>query len=281
MLNVIQIIKEQSKLSELDRVLEPTELMTDREQVQSYSVASQWGGLMDGLHIYHLCRLARLIRPNDTVVDLCCGSANFLIKSAEIFPENYFIGIDNSEEMLNNARFQVKAKGLSNIEFFKDDVTNLKNIPNSFKADVVISTMAIHHLPNLIHLELFFIQVYKLLKNNGVVYIADLVRPKTESALNLFVRDVQNRTDLNIFTQDYKNSLQAAFSEEDIQTIIKKHNMRGLVLKTTKAMKFLFVLQSANNRVSFWKSKKINKIPIFKVKLSCWIEFVLLKLFVK
>ena len=116
MLDLIKIFKTNklNTLDELNRTLEPNMTMEQAHQALQYNEANKWGGVMDGVHTYHLCHLARLIQPHDTVIDLCCGTANLLIKAAEIFTETTFIGIDLSKAMLDIAQLEVKQKNLKN-----------------------------------------------------------------------------------------------------------------------------------------------------------------------
>jgi ubiquinone/menaquinone biosynthesis C-methylase UbiE len=255
--------------------------MEQAHQVLQYNEANKWGGVMDGVHTYHLCHLARLIKPNDTVLDLCCGTANLLIKAAEIFTDTTFIGVDLSKTMLDIARHEAKQKNLKNISFMQDDVTTLTTLGQNIKVDVVISTMATHHLPSENHLIRFFNQASRLVKSDGAIYIADLIRPSNMEIAQLFVNDLKTRSSLDIFIDDYYHSLKASFRPEDYAGLIPSHTKFQLQLMKVRGLNFMMLIRNTKSRVSFWESKKINALPIHKIKFKCWLDFILLKILVR
>jgi S-adenosylmethionine-diacylgycerolhomoserine-N-methlytransferase len=54
-----------------------------------------------------------ILRPNDRILEMGCGTARNLIRLAQEHPEIYLYGIDASQEMLKTANNKIHRRGLS------------------------------------------------------------------------------------------------------------------------------------------------------------------------
>ncbi|EHR71953.1 methylase involved in ubiquinone/menaquinone biosynthesis [Burkholderiales bacterium JOSHI_001] len=197
------------------RVTEPELVMDDPSQVAAYAQAGREGGSLAPLYLYHTGMLAELIRPGDLVVDLACGPANQLAQVARVNPEARFLGIDLAPGMLAQARELVAGQALDNVEFKLCDISNLAFLPDH-SVDVIMSTLSMHHLPDAALLGRVFDEIARVLKPGGAIYVADLGQLKSERSIAMFAGQYADDQPA-VFTQDYLNSMRAAFSVGDFR----------------------------------------------------------------
>ena len=197
------------------RLPEPDLIMDDAEQVASYVRAGLEDGVMAPVYLFHCANICEVIRPGDTVLDLACGPANQLAMVARLNPGTQFVGVDLSEPMLEQAGARVAHQQLRNVSFQHGDITSLSAYPNA-SVDAVISTMALHHLPDEHALKRAFAEVARVLRPGGGVYLVDFGHLKAERSILYFAHQYQDRQP-ELFTRDYLNSLRAAFAPQDFR----------------------------------------------------------------
>lgn len=260
----------------ITRQPEPALVMDSADQVAAFHKASEWGGVMDSLHVFMLCNLVTMVRRGDNVIDLACGPADYLIKAAALLPNATFTGMDLSDEMLTIARARCEAQNIKNVKFIKGDMTKPNGL--SLKSfDVVMSTMAVHHLPNLESFNRFHANVAQLVKKDGSILIVDFARLKSEKTIKIFADDMQKRTP-TLMVRDYIYSMEAAFAKEDFEEQANTRPDLKLSVTGTYLFDYLVVLRTPA-RVSFFKQPSIWKLPIHKINLKTWGDYFLLKLF--
>ena len=267
---------EKNETSPITRQPEPDLIMESEEQVEAFHKGSTWGGVMDSIHIFNLCQLSRLVRPGDQVLDLGCGSADFLLKAAALYPESHFTGVDLSSGMLNIAKSRAEKLNIKNVKFVQGDMTETNSLTlNSF--DVVMSTLAVHHLPTQ---DLFFkfrANVFSLLKSDGAIMITDFSRVKSQKTIELLANDMTQRKAPSILVVDYISSLKAAFSETDFQSWIHPKSSHNVELISTQLTNFVSLIRTPS-RISFFKRKSIFNLPLAKVTFASWCDYLSLKL---
>ena len=227
------------------RIPEPDLVMDRPEQVAAYSQAGAEGGTMAPVYLFHTAHISHVIRPGDFVVDLACGSANQLVQVARLNPESHFLGLDLSPRMLERARELVATQGLRNCEFKLADISNLGFLANR-SVDAVTSTLAFHHLPSVELLQASFREAARILKPGGGVYFADLGHLRADSSINYFGHQYADRQP-EIFTEDYLNSLRAAFSMEDFRRAAEAFDEQVSVLSTFM-VPYMMVVKSVDRR---------------------------------
>jgi len=230
-----------------ERVPEP-EAMVDPEQIRAYVMAYEWGGPTSALQLYHLTQLARMIRPGDTVVDLACGPGPLLLELAQLFPECQFIGVDLSEPMLASLREQAQTKNLKNIEARCEDIRVLDSLPPG-SADVVISTSALHHLPNLESLRRTFDCASKLITHEGGIYFFDFGLLKSRNARRLMVAEVAKLA-ASVTAKDYQLSLDAAFPIEVVVRQAVEIFGDRVRVDASSFVDFFYFLRSTSDRAA-------------------------------
>lgn len=216
-LSVLKVlVKELATRNRLPRTNEPTLVMDDPDQVADYTRAGLVGGVMAPVYLFHSTQVCQVICSGDRVLDLACGPANQLCQIARLNPDCHFTGLDLSSEMLERARGLTDSLGLSNVDFVKGSITDLSRFPDGC-FDAAMSTMALHHLPDVESLNQTFREAARVLKADGGLYLADFGRLRRPDSIDYFANQYVDRQPV-LFTQDYFNSLHAAFSLEDFQS---------------------------------------------------------------
>ncbi|MEI7640532.1 MAG: class I SAM-dependent methyltransferase [bacterium] len=102
-----------------------------------------------------------------TIIDLGAGTG--LIASELSKKVKKVIALDSSEGMLAILKDKILVKGLNNITTAVFDAE--KDTPEKYHADIIISSMAMHHIKNT---EEFAVKLYTMLNLEGKIAIADL-----------------------------------------------------------------------------------------------------------
>ena len=227
------------------RIPEPGLVMDDPKQVAAYVEAGLEHAVMAPVYLFHGANICEVIRPGDTVLDLACGPANQLAMVARLNPEVHFIGLDLSKPMLQQAEALISRQGLNNVSLRQGDITNLSVFANA-SIDDVVSTMALHHLPDVPALARTYAEVARVLKPDGGIYMVDFGHLKSKRSIHYFANQYADRQP-ELFTLDYFNSLNAAFYLEDIRQAAQPLLGRAR-LYSTFLMPFMVALKSPPRR---------------------------------
>ena len=229
----------------LARQPEPEMVMSDPEQVAAYVEAGRIDGVMAAAYLFHSARISQVIQGCGTVLDLACGPATQLAQVAEFNPGIQFTGMDLSANMLHDAEKHVKNSGLSNVKFLHGDITRLQDI-RDHSVDAVISTMSLHHLPTLQHLDDCFASIQRVLKSGGALYLTDFGRLKSMKSVAFFVH-MNAKDQPRLFSLDYERSLRAAFLKEEFETLAAKHFPPEIRVISTFKVPFLVIVKTADH----------------------------------
>ncbi|WP_427915067.1 class I SAM-dependent methyltransferase [Ramlibacter sp. MMS24-I3-19] len=209
------LLLERVSLRELQRVPEPTMAMDDPAQVEAFWECGSAAGVLASTYLFNAVQTAHVIRPGDKVLDLACGPANQLVQFARLHPDADFLGIDHAASMIDRARDTVARSGVRNVALRSGDMTSLAGLADA-SVDCVTCTFSLHHLPEQGSLQQAFREVARVLKPGGGIYICDFGRLKRHSTQAYFAHERrEQQTDL--FTQDFLNSLKAAFTLADLR----------------------------------------------------------------
>ncbi len=228
-----------------DRVPEPDLIMADKDQAESFMLAGREDGVIAPTYLFHTLQLSRLIKPGDQVLDLACGPANQLAQVARVHPDAGFVGVDASQEMLNRAEATVKGFGLKNVHFQTSYIQNLEDMADN-SMDVVMSTMSLHHLPDVAVLHATFREAARVLKPDGAIYLADFGRLKRDQTRRFFAEQ-HKAVQSDIFTTDYLNSLRAAFTVKDFKNAMTVFGS-NTHLNTTGLIPFMVAVRRGKQR---------------------------------
>ena len=209
------LLQENLRRRDRVRVLEPTLLMSDTDQVRAFDSMGDSGGLMA---IYHLnvMLLNPLLDRGATVLDLGCGTGRFLAYLARLRPDLHLVGLDFSEEMVRQGEMHIKQSELqSKIRLVHGDMLEFRKLVPE-KCNCIISVFSLHHLSSTEHLSVLVAELaLARMEQNCGIWIFDHARPRWEKTPDYFVEALTPQAPL-IFKEDSKNSLRAAFTETEI-----------------------------------------------------------------
>jgi SAM-dependent methyltransferase len=139
-----------------------------------------------------------------------------LLQVARLNPQVQFVGLDASPSMLQCAQNTLAQAQIHNVELLQGDMTRLARQDDA-SLDGVICTMSLHHLPDPSALVTTLREIRRVLKAQGRVYLVDFGQLKLRSTQHFFSNDLQQSPQ---FTEDYFNSLRAAFSVEELTAAV-------------------------------------------------------------
>lgn len=111
------------------------------------------------------------LRPGDVVVDLGSGAGiDLLLAAKRVGLGGRVIGVDMTDAMLEKARENIRASGLSNVEVRKGIIEDLP--VESGSVDWVISNCVINLSPEKPRA---FAEIARVLKHGGQMYVSDIM----------------------------------------------------------------------------------------------------------
>jgi trans-aconitate 2-methyltransferase len=236
----------------MERICEP-ELMEDAAQVRAYAEADFSQG--DGAMVERIRELfAAPTTANGTqrpglgpwIVDLGCGPGNITLRIAAACPEARVLGIDGSPAMLAIAeqrrcadgalagrlRFEPAVLPLSAAEARKlvtagpggTAGTASEGSASKGGFSAVLSNSLLHHLhdPGVL-----WATVRQLAAPGAALYLQDLRRPASVAAVEALVAR-EMATAPEVLRRDYRHSLQAAFTVEEVEIQLRHASLQGL-----------------------------------------------------
>lgn len=88
--------------------------------------------------------LADRLRHGIQVLDVGCGCGRVLNRMAELFPASRFVGKDLSTEAIGRANHDAAHRGLRNVTFVEEDLSNFDQTAEQESFDLVLTLDAIH-----------------------------------------------------------------------------------------------------------------------------------------
>ena len=109
------------------------------------------------------------------IIDLGCGTGTIAKKVSDRFPNSKIVCLDIASNMIEIAKYKLSSH-------IKSDfiVGDFSQIDFEEKFDVVVSSLALHHLETDSDKKDFYTKIFKILNNGGVFYNADVVLAATD-----------------------------------------------------------------------------------------------------
>lgn len=229
---------------EYERIPEPELVMGSADNVREFRDAGLVEGSVAPVYLFNMLLLCGAIKPDAVVVDLGCGPANLLIELALLNPQARFVGIDLSAEMLRYATELRDSVGAVNVSFVKADITQDTGLAAA-AADVVMSNLSLHHLPERNMLAACVHESVRLLKPGGELHLLDFGSLKRTATTEYFARE-RAKGLAPFLAADYRNSLYAAYRTEDFEAVaaIAQAAVARARLRMTFGVPFLMALTS-------------------------------------
>ena len=105
------------------------------------------------------------------ILDVGCGRGRALNLLAELYPNSRFVGIDLSKEAIDYANNEASKKGLTNVLFEVQDVTDFNETSNARQYDLITTFDAVHDQSRPLNV---LKGIYNALKEDGVYLMQDI-----------------------------------------------------------------------------------------------------------
>jgi ubiquinone/menaquinone biosynthesis C-methylase UbiE len=236
------LLRELFTSEQFDRTPEPALVMDSEAAVSAFARAAAPNGILSGVYDFFVRQACNMIRPGDRVLDLGCGPASLLAAVAARNQDAAFAGVDRSARMIAMGNDVLRGNAARNVALRLDDMTELSSVePGSI--DVVLSSMALHHLPHTDDLRRCFEAVERVMAPEAKMFILDFGRLRSLRSVEYFVRRAIPR-DEPVLEHDYRASLRAAFSRDELGTALSGRLRPRISIYSTVVSPMMVVLMT-------------------------------------
>jgi ubiquinone/menaquinone biosynthesis C-methylase UbiE len=194
----------------MQRILEPEVMDTSSEAIE-YDAMD-----FTVVNTAFAQRTSELGPQSGLVLDAGTGTARIPILICQKCPQLQIIASDLSKNMLLIASKNVEQAGLQ--KQISLELADSKQLPyQDGQFDMVISNSIVHHLPDPLP---FFLEIKRVLKPNGAIFIRDLFRPTDEATMNALVDSIGDDYDEHQ-KMLFRDSLHAAFTLNEVKEIVQ------------------------------------------------------------
>lgn len=239
----------------LQRELEPSQVMGEVEQVEGYLAAGRT--TLDLIYCLaaELIHLAMPHASHASILDLGCGTGVFIARLVGALTPKDICGLDASPEMLAVAENVLRSCGFSGeVRLDVGDITCLDGFRSS-SYDLVTCSLTAHHLDNVNpRVATLLREMDRIATPEGVVFLVDLARLKKRSYVERYVRIfAPGQSDRH--NVDFLNSMLAAFTPDELRSVVPDETSAGLWLHFTSPMlpTLQVVMRVPNSRPSLAK----------------------------
>ena len=209
----------------LERLPEP-ELMDDPAQVDAYASAD-WSESHDRLMRQILDYFPRKSMAG-LFLNLGCGAGDDTFRFLRDFPHTRVTAIDGAPRMVHRAREDLRVRFPEfrlRVEFHVAYIPS-PDIPVHDYAGI-ISNSLLHHFHDP---ELFWAAVREHARPGSRIFVADLRRPTSLEAVDALVDEYAAGAP-EVLREDFRNSLRAAFTLEEVQAQLHRADLGNLAVK--------------------------------------------------
>jgi ubiquinone/menaquinone biosynthesis C-methylase UbiE len=201
----------------MQRVLEP-EVMDTSEEAIEYDAMD-----FTEVNTAFAKRAIELGPQSGLILDAGTGTARIPILICQQCPQLQIIGSDLSKNMLLIGSKNVEQAGLQ--KQISLELADSKQLPyQDGQFDMVISNSIVHHLPDPLP---FFLEIKRVLKPNGAIFIRDLIRPVDEATMDALVDSIGTEYDEHQ-NMLFRDSLHAAFTLDEVNELVQKAGLEGV-----------------------------------------------------
>lgn len=220
----------------LERLAEDELVMESTDSVTAFHGAGFARGPLFPIYHFNATGLSQLLSERATVLDVFCGSAQFLKYLLSGRPDLCGIGVDLSQGMLELAAANIDQSGLTDrIQLVRGDALSADSSITE-RVDAVTCLSALHHCRSIDDLASVLRTIKRLRTRDGcAVWLFDLVRPEEESLVEMIPRmhEISLGSELNAaFKKDWMTSLRAGWTFEEVSETL--HDV-GLALSGVTA----------------------------------------------
>ena len=213
-------------MSAFERIPEPA-LMDDPVQVDAYASAD-WSEAHERL----MQQIATHF-PRETMsglfLNLGCGSGDDTFRFLREFPKTRVIAVDGARRMLEHAKTDLNTRFpefRQRVEFFQAYIPSADIPVREYVG--VISNSLLHHFDDP---AMFWAAVREHTHDGSRIFVGDLRRPASLEDADRLV-DEYAREAPQILREDFRNSLLAAFTPEEVESQVRQAGLAGLTVQS-------------------------------------------------
>ena len=209
----------------MDRITEP-ELMDEEEQVKAYAFAhfSEPHDLFIKTFQEKFPEITSSF--NEVVLDLGCGPCDVTRRFATVYKDTSFHAVDGSTLMLKYGKELNDKENLSHrIKLIETRLPKMDSSQQRYH--LIISNSLLHHLHNPNDL---WETIQEHAKPYAHVFVMDLVRPTDEQTI-IYLTNEYAANEPEILKSDFKNSLRAAFTVEEVRQQLDESALSNLTVE--------------------------------------------------
>jgi tRNA (cmo5U34)-methyltransferase len=144
------------------------------------------------------------------VIDLGCGTGTISKSIIEKFPNARITCLDIAENMIGMAR--MKLNKYENISYSTGDFSSYEF---NEKYDVIVSSLALHHLAADNDKKIFYTKIYNALNENGVFYNADVVLGSNDYNQDVYMKKWKEYMNKTVPAEEIDKKWIPKYYEED------------------------------------------------------------------
>jgi len=144
------------------------------------------------------------------VIDLGCGTGTIAKIISERFPNSRIVCLDIASNMIDVAKY--KLANHPETEFIVGDFAH---VGFTEKFDVVVSSLALHHLETDTDKKKLYTRIFENLKDNGVFYNADVVLASTSEQQEISMTRWKEYMNKNVSMDEIENKWIPTYENED------------------------------------------------------------------
>ena len=204
----------------MKRITEP-ELMERETQARAYAFADF--SEPHSLVMEHFVRCMPNLPKDGAWVDLGCGDAEMTVRLAKLCPAACIDAVDGSQAMIRYAKRRLLREGI--IKQMRIIIALIAEMPvDGSSYDGIFSNSLLHHLHNP---QVLWEAIKRIAKNNARIFVSDLYRPKSKQQVEHIVERYAG-SEPKILQRDFRNSLHAAFTPNEIKKQLEDANLSYL-----------------------------------------------------
>jgi ubiquinone/menaquinone biosynthesis C-methylase UbiE len=229
----------------LKRILEPVSVTTESQAVLEYdNVLNSPLILIYALNMKYLSRILKE-KVNLKYLDLACGPSVFGLLCSESFHFSHYDGVDLSMPMLEKSEKRFKqSEFLGTYDFHNLSIMDLRDLKDQ-SYDLITIMDCAHHLDKIEDVTTVINEAEKKIKEKGVIFISDVIRPHNFLIFKIYYRWISKKNiKLQMFAHnlDFNNSIQAAFTIEELASAIPSSSNRDWYQISTRGFKYTQML---------------------------------------
>jgi tRNA (cmo5U34)-methyltransferase len=152
------------------------------------------------------------------VIDLGCGTGTILKKIKQQFPNAKLTALDLSKNMIEMTK--LKLDGYDEVGYYVEDFYDFE-FPKKY--DVIVSSLALHHLITDEDKKMFYKKLYNALSQDGVFYNADVVLGSNNEIQDVYMNKWIEFMRKNCSIEEIEQKWLPKYREEDSPTTLVNH----------------------------------------------------------